>query len=69
MIILFLLLSPFLCQLMPGFTLSSFLELMPLLFLHGSLFVPFLFPDLVEGGLSGFFFFLTGCNLNLYIAH
>ena len=48
MIILFLPLSPFLCQLMPSFTLLSSLELTLLLFLYGGLFIPFLFPDLVE---------------------
>ena len=69
MIILFLLPSPFLHQLMPGFTLSSSLELMLLLFLYGGLFIPFLFPDPVKDGLSSLLFFLMGCNLNSHVTH
>ena len=69
MIILFLLPSPFLRQLTAGFTSLSSVELILLLFLHGSLFVLFLFPDLVESGSGSLLLFLMGCDLKSYITH
>ena len=69
MIILFLLLSPLLCQLTSSLMLANSSELTLLLFSLGSLFIPFLLSDLVKGGPSSFLFSLMSCNLNSHITH
>ena len=69
MIILFLLPSPLLHQLTSGLMLVSSLKLALLFLSLGSLFIPFLLSDLVEGGLSSLLFSLVSCNLNSHIAH
>ena len=50
-------------------TLVNSLELMLLFFSLGYLFIPFLFSDPVEGGLSGFLFLLVSHNLDPHVTH
>ena len=69
MIILFLLLNPILHQLTSSVMLANSSELALLFFSPGSLFVPFLLSDPVEGGLSGLLFSLMSHNLDPHVTH
>ena len=66
MVVLFLLLSSFPLQPMPGITLLDPAELLLFPFLLGGLFLSFLSPYLFKGGSGSLFF--VGCHLDLYIA-
>ena len=67
MIVFFLPLSSFLLQPMPGIMLPDSVELVLLPFLLSGLFLLFLSPDPVKGGLSSLLFLLMGCHLKSYI--